>query len=140
MPEAKDNATVVKSLVDDFTANTQSAVKEFNEVKRIHIALAKAEVGEKLTKPIGVGVALLAVAGVLALDALMLLFVTGGLGLYAAGLPPWAAFGIVVLVLFLITGILAAVGVKSLKKAGPPERSIAAAKQLVDRVKTTVKG
>lgn len=137
---SNDAKPAVKALIDNVADNTQTAIREFGEVKRVHVALAKAEVAERITKPVGAGVALLVVAAILALNALLLLFVTAAFGIHEAGLPLWASFGIVVLVLFIVTGILAFVAVKKFKLVGPPEKSIAAAKSLVERLKATVNG
>lgn len=130
----------VQGLIDNVADNTQTVIREFGEIKRVHVALAKAEVSTKITKPLGVGIGLLVFALILVLDALLLLFITAAFGIYAAGLPLWASFGIIVLVLFLITAIVALVAVKQFKKVGPPDKSIAAAKSLVERLKASVKG
>ena len=56
-----------------------------------------------------------------------------GIGVF---LPVWAGYLIVAAVLFLVAGILALLGIKSLKKAKPvPERAIKSAKDTVDAVK-----
>lgn len=102
---------------------------------RAELALAKAELTAKLTK-IGIGVGLLAAAGVLSLYALDKLFDAAALGL-AEAFAPWLAFLIVGVALLIIVGILAAVGIKSLKAGTPPtpERAIDNVKTDVDEIK-----
>lgn len=128
----------VKLLVQDLAERVQGAQHQAKATLQIHQALAKAEVKQNITVPLSGGLVMLVVAGILALDALMLLFVTAAWGIHRAGVPPWGAFGIVTLVVFVITGILAMVGVKKLKQVKAPEHTIGAAKSLVDDLKSAV--
>lgn len=102
---------------------------------RAEIALAKAELTAKLTK-IGIGVGLLAAAGVLSLYALDKLFDAAALGL-AEAFAPWLAFLIVGVLLLVIVGILAAVGLRALKAGSPPtpERAMGSVKTDVEQIK-----
>ena len=106
---------------------------------RAEIALAKAELKAKLAK-IGIGAGLLAFAGVLSLYALGKLLDAAALGL-AEAVTPWLAFLIVGVVLLIIVGILAALGVKALKAGTPPtpERAIDNVKVDVEEIKKGVR-
>jgi Na+-transporting methylmalonyl-CoA/oxaloacetate decarboxylase gamma subunit len=55
--------------------------------------------------------------------------------LVLAGLPSWAGFGIVALVLLVLAGVLALLGKGRLSKVGPPERTISTTKRTVEAAK-----
>lgn len=128
----------VKLLVQDLAERVQGAQHQAKATLQIHQALAKAEVKQNITVPLSGGLVLLIVAAVLALNGLMLLLVTAAWGIHRAGVPQWGAFGIVTLVVFVITAILALVGVSKLKRVKAPEHTITAAKSLVDDLKSAV--
>ncbi|MBD8101597.1 MULTISPECIES: phage holin family protein [Plantibacter] len=90
------------------------------------IALFKAEMTKK-AKDLGVGAGMLVVALVLVLFGFGTLIAAAVLGL-ATVLPAWLAALIVGVVLILVAGILALVGVKKLKAGAKPvpERSVEA--------------
>ena len=81
---------------------------------RGELALAQAK-AKKMATNMGVGAALLAVAGVLALYGLGFLFDSGAQAISLV-LPLWAGKLIVAIVLFMIAGILALVGKGQLEK------------------------
>ena len=89
--------------------------ERFSRLIRDEIELAKVQATAKVKK-IGVGAVMLAVAGVIALYALGILLLAAVWGL-ANALPLWLSALIVAVVLLIITGILAMVGLKSLKKS-----------------------
>lgn len=140
MSNEQTSPDAVRGLVSHLTANAKVAATELNEVKRVHTALAKAEVAEKITKPTAAAIGLFVFAAVLLLDFLMLAFITAAVGLREFDLPWWACFGIVALVVLVVGLILAAVGAKQAKKIGPPERTLNAGKHLVARLKDAVSG
>lgn len=111
-----------------------SATDEVKGLVQDHIALAKAEVTQG-AKVMGKGVGMLAAAGFMALLGLIFLLHTLA-RVIAIWLPVWAGYGIVVLVLFLVAGVLALVGKKALDKAKPkPEKAIASAEATIAQFK-----
>jgi hypothetical protein len=87
-------------------------------------------------KVMGKGVGLLGAAGFLSLLALILLLQSAAYGLVAAGLPVWAGYLIVAVVLLLLTAILALVGKKALSSASPvPQKAITSAQQTIATLK-----
>ncbi|KGM14189.1 phage holin family protein [Cellulomonas bogoriensis] len=112
-----------------------SLTEKLSRLIRDEISLAKAEMAQK-AKHAGVGAGLLAGAALLGFFALATLIATAVLGL-AEVLAPWLAALIVTLVLLTITGILALVGVKALKKGVPPvpERAQSSLRSDVEAVK-----
>ena len=103
------------------------ATHDLSDILRHEVALAKAELKDDVTKA-GMGAGLLAAAAFFGLVAFVLLCITAALGLEAAGLPGWAAFLIVTVLLLLIAAILALVGKKRLSAIEKPERTITTAK------------
>jgi len=98
---------------------------------RGEIQLAKTELITKL-KEAGVGAGLLVGAALFGFFLLAVLITAGVLGL-ATVVAPWLAALIVAAVLLVITGVLALLGVKALKKGVPP-----VPQQAVDSVKADV--
>jgi glucose dehydrogenase len=112
------------------------ASEDISTIISKEIELAKLEIQGSLVH-VKQGVPLLVVAGVLVLYAIGLLFTAGAWGLYAAGLPAWAAFLIVGGVLVVLAGILAHVGQKALKKVNPkPTRVIAGVEETLSTLKS----
>ena len=106
----------------------QSAMADVSTLIRSEIELAKAEIGRSAKKA-GLSVALFAVAGVLLAFAGIYLFVTIAEAI-ALGLPRWAAYGIVTLFLFIVAGLAALVGLRTLKKLDKPERTMESLREL----------
>ena len=100
-------------IVNDVTSKATLLVKE-------EIELAKAEVTAK-AKKLGVGAALIAVAGVF-----MFFFLIYFLHMLAIGfadwfsLKPWVGYGIVCVLLLISAAILAFVALRMFKKGSPP--------------------
>ena len=100
-------------IVNDVTSKATLLVKE-------EIELAKAEVTAK-AKKLGVGAALIAVAGVF-----MFFFLIYFLHMLAIGfadwfsLKPWVGYGIVCILLLIFAVILAFVALRMFKKGSPP--------------------
>ncbi|MBP6996483.1 MAG: phage holin family protein [Phycicoccus sp.] len=121
--QSPETQRTIGQLVVDATRDVEGLV-------RSEIALAKAEVQQGVAI-MGKGAGLLAAAGVVALFAVGFVLTTLAY-VIAIWLPVWAGFLIVGVVLLIVTGILAAIGVKALKSARPaPERAIAEAKQTI---------
>jgi len=101
-----------------------TATEDLSNLIRGEIALAKSELKVSVSK-LGQGAGLFAAAAFLALLAIILLTITAALGLEAAGLPGWLSFLIVAVVFLLAAAALAFVGLRAIKKVGPPRRTIA---------------
>lgn len=130
-PRASD--PTIGRLVADATENMSGIIR--NE-----IALAKAEISVDVSKGVK-GAVMFAVAAVFAVFGLFFLLHTIAWGIMALGLPGWAAFGIVTLVLFLIAAIVGLIGYLQVKKIkGKPERTIASTQQSIDAVKRSTAG
>ena len=104
---------------------------------RSEIALAKTELKDKAMHA-GVGIGMLVVGAVLVLYGLGFLFAAGMEGL-ATVMPTWLAALIVGLVLVLVAGALAFVGVKQLQRGVPPTPT-AAVDSIKEDVETIKKG
>lgn len=112
------------------------ASEDISTIISKEIALAKLEIQGSLVH-VKKGVPLLAVAGVLALFALGLLFTAAAWALTETGLPTWAAFLIVGGVLVIIAAILALVGQKALSQVNPkPTRALAGVEQTLSSLKS----
>ncbi len=111
------------------------ATRDVSSIVHNEIALAKVEIAADAKKA-GAGVGLLAVAGVFAFLALILLLIAAAYGLVAAGLDPWLAFLIVAGVLLLLGTIMALVGKRSFGKVkGKPERAIRNAQETMAAIR-----
>jgi hypothetical protein len=89
------------------------------------IALAKAEVSEKVSKLVK-GVVCFALAGFLSL--LMLIFVFHTLSYGFAdwfGVKTWVGYGMTTVLLLVLTGLAAFVGLRMFKKGAPPTQEMA---------------
>ncbi|UZN02582.1 phage holin family protein [Cellulomonas sp. S1-8] len=104
---------------------------------RAEIDLAKAEVTAK-AKEAGIGVGLLAGAGVVALYMVSAFIATAIIGLTTV-MPAWLAALIVSVLLLLVTVLLAFLGIRRLKQGVPPvpERAM---ENLHEDVETVKKG
>ncbi|MFN8168302.1 MAG: phage holin family protein [Candidatus Nanopelagicales bacterium] len=111
MSEKQSLGTLVSGVTEDLSA-----------LVRGEIELAKAELRDT-ARTAGKGTGLLVGAGVLAFLGFVFLLLTAAWGLVQAGLPYWAAFGIVTLVLIIVAVILALVGKSQLEKIKGPERT-----------------
>lgn len=113
----------------------RSAAADTTELVRQQIELTKAEVKENV-RTAGSSFGLLAVGGAVVGMGGIFLLVTLAYVLVQLGLPTWAGFGIVTLLLFLIGGILLIIGAKRAKTVHGPERAMAA----LDATKSTLRG
>jgi hypothetical protein len=100
-------------IVTEVTAKAQLLVKE-------EIELAKAEVTAKVSK-LAKGAGFFVGAGVLGLFGLIWFFHFLALGLADwTGLKPYVGYAMVTVFLFVIVGVLAFLGLRSVKKGAPP--------------------
>jgi hypothetical protein len=109
--------------------------EQVSKLVRDEVALAKLEVGEK-GKRLGLGAGMFGVAGVLAVYGLAAALVTAGLAL-ALVFSGWLAALIVTGAIFVLAGLLALTGLKSVKRGVPPvpKAAIASVKQDVAVIK-----
>ncbi|HEY7858372.1 MAG TPA: phage holin family protein [Candidatus Nanopelagicales bacterium] len=87
------------------------------------VALTKSELRDS-ARTVAVSSGMLVAAVFLGLLAIIFLLITIAYVLYAVGLSLWASFGIVTLVLLIVTGVLGLVGSKRFKTVHGPDRSI----------------
>jgi hypothetical protein len=119
--ERADEPTIGRLVAD--------ASRDISTLIRGEIALAKSELKVSVRAG-GVGSALLATAAFLGLLAIVLLSIAIAFFVdMIPGIITPVSFLIVVALYLLVAGILAMVGVKKLKKVGPPERAIAQAQK-----------
>ncbi|MBL8931175.1 MAG: phage holin family protein [Kineosporiaceae bacterium] len=127
------------SLVGESTERTlgqlvAQATEDMSAILRAEVALAKAEITEDVRNGAMAG-GLFGAAGYLGLLASILLTISAGYGLVAAGLAAWLAFLVVALVLVLLAGVLALVGKSRISRVGPPERALRSARQTIAAVR-----
>jgi hypothetical protein len=117
------------------TRAAERVAEHARRVVALEVELALLEVKRKVAA-LGIGVGLIVVGAVLGLSALGFALAAAAAGL-ATVLPTWAALLVVAGGLFLTAGLLAAVGVASLKKASPPlpEQAILEAKLTTEALK-----
>src|SRR5919202_4343339 len=105
-------------IVSDVTSKAQLLVRE-------EIELAKAEVTQKATK-LAKGAGFFAAAGILAVFGLIWLFHFLALAIADwTGLKPYVGYAIVTVFLFVVAGLLAFLGLRSVKKGSPPVPELA---------------
>jgi protein-S-isoprenylcysteine O-methyltransferase Ste14 len=115
-----------------------SATQDISSLIRSEIALAKAELSGQFKKA-GKGGGLLAAAGVVLFYSVYFIFTTIAEGIQALGLPRWLSFLIVTVFMLIVAGILAMLGMRSMKTVKPtPEKTIANAQLTVAGVKAAV--
>jgi putative superfamily III holin-X len=114
---------IIKSITDDVKL-----------LVRDEVQLAKAEL-VPAAKNAGIGAGMFGAAGYFGICALSILYFAAAFGLVALGLSEWLAFLIVGVVLLVIAGLLALIGLSRVKKVKAPERAIAQANQTVAEVK-----
>lgn len=102
------NQPTIRELVKSVTADTQQLMKAQSELLRTELQQTQKGVGKTAGMLIGAA----AVGGIAAL----FLLVTIAYVLVALGLPVWAGFGIVTLVLFIVAAILGILGKKNAKE------------------------
>jgi hypothetical protein len=111
-----------------------------SSIARLEIELASMELKKKLSA-LGFGIGLLVGAFVVLVYALGFTFATITAGL-ATFLPVWLSLLIVTAFLFLVTGILALIGMKKVQRGSPPvpEQAIDEAKLTTQALKSNGSG
>ena len=110
------------------------ASRDLSQLLRAEVALAKAEITTEV-KQGAIGASLFIAAGVMGLlgGMLFLFFLVYLLNL--TGLPLWACYLIVSVLLFALAGLLALVGKGRMSKVGPPVRTIETSKRSIEALK-----
>ncbi|MFI5692016.1 phage holin family protein [Kribbella sp. NPDC051586] len=116
-----------------------NASKELSSLVRSELELAKTEL-KKTAVAAGTGAGMFAAAAFLALLAVILLCISAAYGLTAAGLHPAIAFLIVAGAFLLIGAVLVFIGMRALKSAKGPQRTIETSKESVEALKAIGKG
>jgi len=116
-----------------------SLSEQFARLLRAEINSYKSELTRKLAKS-GMGIGLIAAAGVFALFGVGYLFFAIFQGLDSA-LPGWAASLITAAIILIIAGVLALVGKNAIQKNTPPSpaQAIKAIKEDVNHIKDGIK-
>lgn len=117
--ETKDKNTVDPSVSE----LVGSVSRDISKLLSAHIELAKAELKESATSA-AAAAAMFIVAGVFSFLGFVFLLVTLAYVLVQLGLPVWAGFGIVTLLLFIVAVVLALVGRSQAKKIKSPEQTV----------------
>jgi len=113
--------------------------EDLSSLVRGEIELVKTELRDS-ARSAGRGSGLIIAALTTAFLAVIFLLLTAAWGLVQAGLPVWAAFGIVTLVLIVITLILGFLGKKHLDEVKGAERSMASIEKSKAVLKRTTPG
>lgn len=106
------------------------ATRDVSALVRDEVDLAKTELRDDVKAAVK-GSGMFAAAGVLGLLASIMLSFTLAEALASLGLPRPLAFLIITLLYLLLAGGLAFVGLRAVKKVGPPQRTIATSKETV---------
>lgn len=101
----------------------ESIISDLSKLIRGHIALAKAELQVSAVNALR-SVALFIIAIIFGHFALVLLLISAGYGLVAAGLAPWLAFLVISLVVILLGSIAMIIAIRFFKKVRPPVRTM----------------
>lgn len=112
-----------------------AAVADLQRLIKAQIALAKLELQQTGKAAGKTGIFLVSALSMAAMGGIFLL-VTLAYVLVALGLPVWAGFGIVTLVLFIVAAVLGLLGKKESAKIKGPERTMAQ----IEQTKATLKG
>ena len=131
MPTLTDNEKSIGTIVKELMENISTLF-------RSEIALLKWELKDTFAK-VGTGAGLFAGAAFVALFGLAFLFVTIVLGLVALGVPAWLSSLIVTVVLFVVAGVLAAIGRKKFAAAEfVPRESVDQIKSDLNTIKADI--
>jgi len=108
----------------------QSAMADMSTLVRSEIELAKAEVGRSAKKA-GVSAGFFGAAGALLAFAGFYLFFTIA-EILDVWLPRWLAFAIVTVILAILAGLAALIGMRMVKRIDKPERTMESLRELPD--------
>ncbi|WP_375493447.1 phage holin family protein [uncultured Jatrophihabitans sp.] len=111
-----------------------TVLTESSNLLQKEIALAKLEL-RATVKNAGTGAGMFAAAAVVLVFSLTFGFFALAEGIAALGLDRWLAFLIVFVAQLVVVGALVFLGIKKIKKAKAPERTIRTTKETVDYLK-----
>lgn len=113
----------------------KSITEDVKTLVRDEVQLAKAEL-VPAAKNAGIGAGMFGAAGYFGICALSVLYFAAAFGIAQGfGLPYWLSFLIVGVVLLLVAGVLALIGLRLVKKVKSPERTIKQANLTVTELK-----
>ena len=101
-----------------------SITSEFSALVRGHIDLAKAEITESVRNGLKSS-ALFLIAFTFGFFAIIMLLISAGYGLVAAGLPAWLAFLMLALAIVLLAALSLATAIARMKKVRGPVKTFA---------------
>lgn len=119
-PEDATDATAEEPSVGDLV---REATTNLSTLVRGEVELAKMEL-TGMVKRIATGSAMFAVAGAVVLWSLLFPFIALAEAFVALGLPRWVSYLIVWGILLVLAGLAALIGVRIVKRASKPERTI----------------
>lgn len=128
---AADTASASEPSIGDLVAGVS---RDVSTLIRAEIELAKAEM-KVSAKRAGLGAGMFAAAGALLSLTVVLASFAAAYGLVALGLATGWAFLIVAGAYLLIAVILGIIGAVSVRRVGPPQRTVATAKDTVATLK-----
>ncbi len=123
------------SLGDLFTRISAS----MSDIVQGEIKLAKLELRSSV-KFAGTGVAMFAGAAALLVFSLTFGLLALAEGLIAAGLPRWAGYLVVFVLLLIVVAVLVFIGMRKIKRVKAPERTISTGRDTVAYLKTHAPG
>jgi len=136
---AANNARPARHAVEPSIGSlVADAHASFSALLHGEIELAKLELKTSVTKG-GMGIALFAAAGVIALLSLPFIFVAFAEGLVSAGLWRWLSYLIVWAIFMVTAGLLGFLGFRSIKKVRPPKDTIDTTMSTVEALKTATR-
>ena len=112
-----------------------AAVADLQRLVKAQIALAKLELQQTGRAAGKTGILLVSALSMAAMGGIFLL-VTLAYVLVALGLPVWAGFGIVALLLFIVAAVLGLLGKKESERIKGPDRTIAQ----IDKTRAALQG
>jgi Putative Actinobacterial Holin-X, holin superfamily III len=124
--ETATNSQSIGSLVSEATQHLSTLV-------RAEVELAKSEVVGEVKKGVK-GSVYFVIAGVVALYSSFFFFFFLG-ELLSEWLQRWAAFGIVFVLMLLVAGLFALLGIRKMKKLRAPERTISSFRETAAALK-----
>ena len=125
--EVKETDPTIGRLVADASRDISTLIS-----KEIELAKSELKISAKFG---GLGVAMFAAAGFLAVLAIIMLSVSFAYFIHWAGLGLHWSFLIVFGVYLLLAGLLVFLGIRSVKKVKAPERAISQGKQIPSALK-----
>ena len=112
-----------------------TASKAASDLIRAELELAKSELKNEAKKA-AIGGGAFGGAAFFGIFAFLLLSFAAAYGVAASSLPTWAGFLIIGGTYLLFAAVMGLVGLKAVKRMGPPERTVRTTKDTVERFKS----